>query len=253
MQYREQTIGMMSEVAPSVRKRVSEVITKALRLAENYRGRGDAFAFDLYPELDEKINELLISLSDGLLKDAEKRARNVLDLFDMVLDEETIIHDAEEGEKGIVWALDMHCSNLKKVIAAWIAVGFANGWDTGKILNNCLVYMSNPDASLYWREAVRTKVVDPNEVQFGRGYQRNVIDAVTVTEQGMIYRSFLIASQWVGELDGATHYIIHRGSAFDCPLCDDRCGVPIPIDVPYVPTHIRCVCQLEFVTLDEEE
>lgn len=239
-------------VKPSVRMRVSDALLSILTLAEPYRNKRGEFIFEDNPELSEEVNLILIGLSNGCLEDAEERARRVLSDFDMVLDEEEIISEAEEGERGFIWGLDMHCSNLKSLVEAWIAIEFVRGWPIARTLTEILSYMNSPDTSRYWKESLREKVVDRKEVMFGKGYQRDIIGALTVSEQSVIYGSLLIASQWEAEMEGAVSYIMRRGSAFDCPLCDAECSYVRPISEPVPSFHPRCVCYPQYFYSEEE-
>lgn len=38
-----------------------------------------------------------------------------------------------------------------------------------------------------WREAIMQKAIDPNELKFGSGYHRNIVNAVTVLSHSIIY------------------------------------------------------------------
>ena len=252
MEYWEKVVSEVARTKPRVRKMVVDTIIAIIAASEAYRSWGEGFSFDKFPELNEKVDTLLIGLSDECKKDAEKQIREILSWMDFEINDDSIIEDVESDDKGIVWAFDMHCSNLKKLLGAWLAISFTEGWTRDKTLAQVLAWMNKPEASPMWREAIRKRVIDPNEGKFGRGYERNIIDALTLTEQGTIYHAFILASAWGYELDGAIGVIVHRGSDYDCPLCDSFTGRVWPLDQIPIPAHPRCVCYLEPVFAEED-
>lgn len=237
----------MAKVKASARERVTKTIIAVLTLAETYRNGDAPFSFDAYPELDAEVNRMLIALSDGMLEEAEKRARNVLDLLELGEDEESVIREEEDRENGLLWAIDLHSSNLKRLLEAWIAIMFARSLSPTQTLTQMLVYMDAPEASALWRDAVRKRVVDPNEVRFGKGYQRRIADAFTVLLQTFVYTVFVAGTLLKGRREGAIGYRTYRQSGYDCPLCDSLTERIWPLDTMVIPAHPRCVCGIELV------
>lgn len=247
MPFHDEAVSEMAKEKQVARKRVQAAILAILALADGYRRRDGTFAFADYPELDDEVNKILIELSDGLLKDAEERARRILEMLEEGDYSDELIESAESGENGMVWALDMHSSNLKSLLEAWIAIMFARSLTVNETLSRVLVYMDSPNSSPMWRDAVRQKLVDPNEVRFGKGYQRKIIDAYAVLLQTFIYTTFLLGAVRKGREDGAIGYRTFRQSNYDCPLCDSLTERVWPIDTMVLPAHPRCVCGIELV------
>lgn len=247
MRFQKEAIDEMAKEKSSSKEKVQAAIISILILANRFRNDGGRFSFGDYPELDEEVNRILIALSDDLLKEAEERAIRLLEMLGEAEDEEAILEEAERGENGIVWALDMHSSNLKHVLEAWIAIMFARSLSVNETYTKVITYMDAPDASGMWRDAVRKRLVDPNEVRFGKGYQRKVADAFAILLQTLIYTSFLAGTIRKGRKGGAIGYRTFRQSGYDCALCDALTERIWPIGVMVLPAHPRCVCGVEFV------
>ena len=220
-----------------------DAILTILMYADPYRSYGERFSFDISDTLREEVDKALIALSDGCLRDAEEIVRRLLLLIEMEEEFDSIMDVAEEkGSKGLVWAFDMHSSNLKKMVEQFLKAGFAANITTSIIFSNIVSYMEAPDASQMWRDAVRMKVVDPNELRFGRGYQRNVVNAITILMQDVISTAYNEALRLDAQEEGFEWYEIFRGSTYDCELCDSYTGKRIPITERVLPIHPRCMC-----------
>lgn len=243
-----EVIDSLAEVKPEVQRQVSAAVMAVLELAEACRSYGADFTFSVSGTLLDSVMELMRGLSEGCLALAERKAREILSWFS-VEDPEELLADAEshDNPNGVLWAFDMHSSNLLKVIEVWLVIGFAKGLNTAEIHRSIMGALAAPEASRMWRDAVRSRLVDPQELRFGKGYQRRVVDAITVLVQSIVYTSYLRGAQVEAGESGAEYYVVHRGSSFDCPYCDSRCERPTPMSEPYYPSHPRCVCWLEFV------
>lgn len=249
----KRTIAAMAEVKPEVQQRVSSTIMAVLSLAEAFRSYGSDFSFDVSKTLNDEVLKLMQALSDGCLAIAERKAREILSWLE-VEDEDDILQEAEEKDNpnGVLWAFDMHSSNLMKIISAWLVIGFSQNLTQGQIYQNILGALAAPEGNQMWRDAIRSRIVDPNELRFGRGYQRRITDAFTVLMQHIIYTAYTLGVMEEAEEGGALYYVVHRGSSFDCDFCDSRCERPTPMSEPYYPSHPRCVCWLEFLYSEEE-
>ena len=251
MRFHDDALDEMAGAKSSSKRRINKAILEILTLANAYRSDGGDFSFDMHPEFDEEVDRILIAMSDGLLQDAERRARKLLALLELEEDEiDETIADAESGEHGLQWALDMHASNLKALLGVWIALMFAKDLTVNKTFTHAIAYMNAPEASPLWREAVRARIVDPNEVRFGRGYQRRIPDAVAVLMQTFIYTAFTKGYIRKGGKDGAIGYRTFRQSNYDCAMCDSLTKRVWPIDEAVIPAHPRCVCGIELVFPD---
>lgn len=251
MKFHDEALDEMAGAKSSAKRRINKTILRILTLADAYRSYGDEFSFDVVPEFDEEVDRILIEMSDGLLQDAEKRARKLLAMLELEEEEmDEIIGESESGENGLQWAIDMHASNLKALLGVWIAIMFAKGLSVNKAFTQVIGYMESPESSPLWKEVVRARIVDPNEVRFGRGYQRRIPDAVGVLLQTFIYTAFARGYITKGRKDGAIGYRTFRQSNYDCELCDSLTTRVWPIDELVIPAHQRCVCGIELVYPD---
>ena len=86
-------------------------------------------------------------------------------------------------------------------------------------------------------------VIQSRGFHFGRGVNTNPIEAITIYEQNRVMigyqRSVLLDYQRDGSIVG---YKVHRGSDYDCPVCDELCvGIHL-IDEQVLPAHPHCCC-----------
>lgn len=253
MSRREDVISKLAEIKPEVQQRVSSTIMAVLSLCEAYRSFGSDFSFDVSETLRKAVLKLMQDLSEGCLELAEKKAREILSWLE-IDDVEEIIEDAEKhgNPKGALWAFDMHSSNLLKLIGAWMVIGFTDNLSQGEIYQKILGAMAVPEGSKMWRDAIRAQLIDRNEVKFGKGYQRRIVDAITVLIQSILFTAYTEAEIEEMIEEGALYYVVHRGSTFDCDFCDSRCERLTPVSEPYYPSHPRCMCWLEFIFTEEE-
>lgn len=252
MRFHDKAIDEMAKEKPSAKQRVREAVLAILTLANGYRDRDGVFRFEDYPELDGEVNRILIELSDNLLKEAEQRARRLLALLEMQDEADDIIAEAESGERGMTWALDMHSSNLKRLLEAWVVIMFARSLSVNDALRQVLVYMDSPEVSRLWRDAIRQKAIDQNEVRFGKGYQKNIANAYATLLQTFIYTAFLSGTMRKGRNEGAIGYRTFRQSDYNCPLCDSLTENVWPLDAMVLPAHPRCVCGIELVYQEQQ-
>lgn len=251
MEHRDEALKEMAKVTLFVQTKVEDAIKEILRLAEPYKDTAGTFTFAAEPELDTKVNSVLIALSDDCRNRAESASRAALDNLRADIDEDEIIEEQEDEGNGLLWAFDMHCSNLKRLLEAWIAIWFANDLARMDAYSQIMSYMNAPGASRMWRDSVRARLVDPNEVKFGRGYQRNIPNALTITLQTFIYGVFMIGAIQAAEQRGALYYRTVRGSSYDCPFCDEECEVIRPITEPFTGYHPRCMCYPVFLKSED--
>lgn len=212
------------------------VVNAILALAWEYRDAD--FRWEDHPDLDEKVNELLRGLSDGLANAARERARELLTLLGLEELEEESIEYAEreiDGEDAI-FRLDMQASHLKELLAGWLVVAAMASLSITQTRSLIYSYLNSPSASPEWRGAGLSK---PG---WGTGYAVNVLNGVAVIMQDMINASYQYAKQKQFAEDGAVGYRIERGSDYDCPLCDSYVGPVYPVGEMILPIHPRCVC-----------
>lgn len=245
---REDFIATLTGIAPLMRDAVLDAVTRILALAYVYKEFVEGeFRFEDFPDLNERVNAILRGLSDKGAEIARQRVRDALALLDGEYEDyEDIVEEVENENEGMLWAFDMHSSNLKKLLEGWLTIAFANGWSQADTLAGILSNLDEPQTSPMWRDAIRAKMIDPNEYRFGRGYQRNIPNAMRVLAVYIITKAFMLSEQRMYANRGAAYYIRRRGSNYDCPECDSLVGYPIPIDEPFVMLHPNCLCIAEY-------
>ena len=246
---RDAYIDLLAGLLPPMRERVFAAIGRILALAEPYRGRGEGFAFADYPELDREVNAVLRELSDECLeitREAMRRAETLL-AFEG-LDYDVLMTETESQGDGALWAFDMHSSNLKRLLEGWIAIWFAGNLTRSDMFSRIIGHIEAPESAPMWRDAVREHLVDPYEYKFGKGYQRNIPNAMKVLAAWLVMSFVARAMQEDAIGRGVEYYIIHRGSRYDCPECDSNCEIPLPVEDWRLPQHPNCMCWAEFIT-----
>lgn len=234
-------IDAMSSVKGDVKERVDKAVAAILLLAWSYRREG--FSFEDFPELNDQVNKILQSLSDGNLADAEKRAKALLESLGLGdWDDESLAYAEREidGENAL-WRLDLHASHLKELLAGWIAVAATQKLSMTQMRLLMNTYGGMPWLSKKWRDSGLGKM------GWGSGYQRDIVGAITVIGQNVINTAFLYSSVAEGILRGAVGYRTFRNSGYDCTLCDELTRHVWPIDVFVLPAHSRCVCDIELM------
>lgn len=231
-----------------MRERVLAAIDRILVLAEPYRSMGEEFAFAYYPDLDRAVNAVLRDLSDECLevtREAMRRAETLLDYYGM--DYDAIMTEVESEGDGALWAFDMHSSNLKRLLEGWIAIWFSGNLTRGEMLARIIGHIEAPQTAPMWRDAVREHLIDPYEYKFGKGYQRNIPNAMKVLAVWLVM-TFVARAMQVHAIErGVRFYIIHRGSRYDCPECDENCEIPLPVEDWRLPVHPNCMCWAELI------
>lgn len=219
------------------RKRFNKALDALLALAWKYKGMGEDFAFEDDDELYAAALQICIELSDGCAEDARKRMASILD-YHLDYYDEGIAWD--EVEDRAIESFDMAGSHLLTLLGVWVSVALVNGYTKEHTKSLILQYLKNPLAS---------GILTPEQMkalEWGRGYMKDVREQLSLIGQDAIIGGARYA-EWVDAMaQGATYYIVRRGSDYHCPLCDELSGYPAPIDEPFEPRHPRCVCYPEY-------
>lgn len=246
----DRVIDLMAKAKGDVERRLRNSIPEIIRECMTFAYLGKSFTFDV-ADLSDRVNQRLISLSDEILKDIESRARKSIEYAEEEDDEDAILLYIKRkiGEEDMVTRLDKHCSTLRYFLEGWIAIGMVNKLKEYELTNNILSYIDNPFASPLWQEAFNagylSTAIRSRGYSYGKGNQRNVLSALTEIERYAINEAFQYGRLLHYGKTGAIGYIIHRGSAFDCPHCDSNCGFVIPLNDIRLPQHNRCCCWSE--------
>lgn len=233
---RDRLVKEVAAYKKDSRKHFDEAVAALIALA--WAGRKPDFAYSADEALWGKALALCIALSDKCAESARKRLVSAIsDTFDR-LNEELIWNEAYDAETQE--SLDMAGSHLLDLLAIWIGVAATNGWTQGYTRVMVSRYLTNPFLCPEW------KSIPLSALAWGRGYARDVAEQIALIGQDAIIGGAMYA-EWVDAAEkGATYYIRHRGSGYDCPECDSLCGFPIPIEQPFEFLHARCMCWPEY-------
>lgn len=244
----DRVIAEMAKAKTDVDKRLRIYIPEIIKECMAFSYLGKYFTFDYEAELSDTINAKLIALSDAILEDIEERARKAIEYAEAEENEDTILFYIKRPieDQDIVQRLDKHCSTLRYFLEGWIAIGLYNNIKEYELTQQILSYIDNPFASPLWQEAFNagylSTAIRSQGYTFGKGNQRNVLNALTEIERYAINEAYQYGKILGYGKKGAIGYVIHRGSSYDCPHCDSNCGFVIPLNDIRVPQHNRCVC-----------
>lgn len=229
----------------NVRSRVREAVFDILDLV--WTERSDKFAFADNPDVDARVNEILRQLSDGFLEDARNEARNLLKSleYDDWEDESLEYAEREIDGETMLFRFDMQASHLKELLECWVAVASVYGLSKWQLWTSLNTYLANPMASELWRGA------GFGALKWGKGYDRNIVEAIQKLIRDYMERAYQFATLLDYAEQGAVGYTIHRGSFYDCPLCDSYLDKVYPIDTIILPLHSNCCCYTEPVFANE--
>lgn len=244
------TIKEVADLMATMTRRVSyhtrRTVNLIISLAIQYSYLGTSFTFDTDDDLDHQVNLLLVQLSDAIAAEAEEKAASTT--------------DEEDREQALAWArrtmdgedtterLDRHCSDLKLALEGYLAVCFASAWDKARILGQAGAFLNSPNTWPPMREAFgdnhyRAPFVSERGFHFGKGMPTDARKGLTLVSQGIINSTFqrgtILGYQRDPSIIG---YRVHRGSDYDCPLCDDLCRGIHFLDEQVLPAHPRCMC-----------
>ena len=247
----ERVIDEMAKAKGDIEKRYREKIPEIIRECMAFAYLGKTFTFDASPELNNRVNERLIELSDEILSDIEKRAKKAIQYAEEEDDEDIILAYMKREQNGedLITRIDKHNSNFRYFLEGWMAIGLVNNLSQGELITSIMTHIGNPIVSPLWREAVGERYL-ANSIRtqgynWGKGIMKNPIEALTLLEQDSINTAYQYGRIVNYGKSGAIGYMIHRGSTFDCPHCDSNCGLIIPLNDIRVPQHNRCCCWTE--------
>ena len=240
----------MTKAKEDVERRLRAYIPEIITECASFAYLGKSFSFDIQ-DLSDRVNVKLIALSDAILEDIEARALTAIQESKDEEDKDLILAyiGRERNGSDLTTRIDKHCSTLRYFLEGWIAIGFVKGLKTYELTNEILKYIDNPFASPLWQEAFNggylATAIQTRGYVFGKGNQKNVLDALTEIERFAINEAYQYGRFLMYIKEGAVGYVIHRGSNYDCPYCDSYCGIVYPLDVCLLPLHPRCMCWSE--------
>lgn len=236
MTERELVIKTLADAGSRVESRMRDAVEEILNLV--WDARSDKFAFADNEDIDAEVNRILAMMSDGMMEDARNAAQALLKALEYDDWEEEAIDYAEQslGGQTPLFRFDMQASHLKELLESWIAVAAIYGLSKARVWTDMLNYMANPLASRLWRGA------GMGSMKWGKGYINNLIQAYRRLIRDYINRAYQYAELKSYDENGAIGYTIHRGSTYDCPLCDSYTGIVFALDEIILPNHPNCMC-----------
>ena len=99
----------------------------------------------------------------------------------------------------------------------------------------------------------KRKDINIDVPSYGKGYYKNAYQNIVRNASQVIALAWGQAEQEYGQEIGAVGYFVHRGSSYNCPVCDDLCGYVHDITTMVIPAHPRCCCRAEFVFKDNKK
>lgn len=242
-------IKQMEKVEGDVRRDIRPSLLELVSAAELYRGFGKTFTFAGLPALDEKVNRILLDLSNTILEDIDTKVRYAIaeaEAEDYSGEIQTYVYRDLDGENATN-RVDKHTSRLKYVIEAGIAIGFAHNFTKTKLVNELMTLIQNPFYKMYIPQAredgdYKASYIVDGDLNSGRGINTNIVKSIAGVGTTMIADAFHYGRIATYRRDGAIGYGVMRNSSYDCPDCDDVCAVIHPLTEIVVPVHPNCCC-----------
>lgn len=223
---RDEATREMEGVRGDVERRVRRAEEDILALAAAYYYLGRDFSFSADRELEERVNRILVELSDSLMADCGERTARA--------------GGAQPPDAGRTERYDWWCSRLRDTLESWARAGFACGLGAAAALAEARRWRRNPSGSGIWG---RAGVAPPPG--HGRGLPTDIADGLTLEGQNAVNKAFNEAAvRELGRMPGVTGYRVVRGSSYDCGTCDALCSVTHPLTETCLPAHPRCLCSI---------
>lgn len=223
------------------KKRFDEALSALIALAWANREYGNEFSYEASEAIYAEALRICREMSDNLLEDAKRRIYALVETLDYA-DEEVAFEQFRDDARE---RMDLAGSQLITLLDMWVSEAFARGFTESYTRISVQRYMANPIASgLFgaWGKDIW---------KWGRGYDKNLPNRLSTIGRNLILDSVRYA-EWVdAQAQGYDYYIVHRGSGFDCPVCDEGCEVEIPITIPFSKFHPNCMCWPQYFHIGE--
>lgn len=165
---------------------------------------------------------------------------------------EKVFHSGLQGKP--VGVLSSNDGNIVALTAEAKALGITRGEPYFKVKdiiqrNNVAVFSIN--ILLYAAmskcvQSIMRKTVEHTENysinRYGKGILASPVEGMTLVGQNMLNEAYQHGTMLGYRRRGALGYRVHRGSTYDCPVCDTRSIGIHPVTEICLPTHPRCCC-----------
>lgn len=236
----EVLIAQAAAFKSDARREFEAAVAALIALAFRYNRMGANFLWDADPELNDKANEILRGMSDRLAQKAKARALSLSREEGWAWGGDAWEDVNERQETTLLTRFDQQGSFLRELLEVWIALAFVNGLSQSFLKISVIRYLADPYASPLW------KGLPSGLLKRGPGYQRNIIDQITLIGQDAIIAA-VRRTEWMDAMDnGAIFWVWRRGSNFKCPDCEANKDKAFPMDIPFDTLHPRCMCYAEY-------
>lgn len=140
----------------------------------------------------------------------------------------------------------VYLANFAEDIVRMIKAGTIMGYPESQILSAIRTGYKDPYHASVVTKAQR-KEINIATPSYGKGVFRNAYENIVRNASQVISLAWGLAEQEYGKENGAVGYYVHRGSSYNCPVCDDLCGYLHSLKTMVVPAHVNCVCRVELV------
>ena len=138
-----------------------------------------------------------------------------------------------------------YLSNFAEDIVRMVKAGTMMGYNDQQILSSIRTGYKDPYKTSVITKA-RKKDINIATPSYGKGVFKNAYQNIVRNSKQVISIAWGQAEQEYGQEIGAVGYFVHRGSSYNCPVCDDLCGYMHPLNTMVIPAHVSCKCRVEF-------
>jgi len=236
-------VELLGATNSKTQQKVTARIGTILTLAEPFRKQGSKFTFSANKGLDSNVRKVLVELADDLYESTQTRVNDAIDEQDKEAAWLWVTSSKEtQGE------IDKYCSHLYFILEGWLAISFVNALDKTRLYTEIITYLDNPYVSQLWKDAFKagqeyaSGIIASGGYHWGKGTPINPIRGLNLVQNDAINSAYHYGTMQVYDRAGAIGYKVHRGSNYDCPICDEACIGIHPLDDMVVPLHPNCVC-----------
>lgn len=210
--------------------------SKKYRTGKNLRNEASLLreAKSIAGEAEESINSYISAYSKASCKILGIDSENIESF--LVSD----IYGKTTSERNAVYL-----GNFAEDIVRMIKAGTLMGYSDQQLLSSIRTGYKDPYHTSVITKAKR-KDINIDVPSYGKGYYRNAYQNIVRNASQVIALAWGQAEQEYGQENGAIGYYVHRGSSYDCPVCDALCGYIHSLDTMVIPSHISCKCRVEF-------
>lgn len=143
--------------------------------------------------------------------------------------------------------LSKYTSKLLYEAEAYIAAGINAGMSPEAVAQQYIQHILKPFSAPLVQGAIAKGNFDAirlasGGVHFGKGVSSSAMFNIRTVTQDSLQRAFQMVEQEIYKVGGIKGYTIHRGSGYDCPICNHLPGKIYPITEWILPAHNRCCC-----------